>query len=361
MQMLRGTFKNDKTSLSKIKENLIKPSLEKFFVWLRLRANFKPEEEDTSNEELQFYGTSRCGNPDCYKLGPFGCFEYVKTKDKDGNDDYVRHYKGDYFNFRCAKCEKEFPVCQFQRCFDTSRGHEKDLISKIMDESCICNYCMIAKRKDTMTKICKAAEMNSPKLGANSRNISIQSIRLPDDLILPSAAAALNTYSAHLDMINTKKRKQTFEADVTVGKRFEKKQKLIEYEKKKMIEDQIDSIDWSGVLPFAGNEDALDKNINSNIARLEEMLQKLQRINTITCMNRVDSLMKKVCENRSELTEDEKKNAINLTKLCVKQILWKKSSREVRDDMSNIHVDLKCFNENYFAQVKKSGLNASLY
>ena len=361
MQMLRGTFKNAHDQTSKKKENLIKPSLEKFFLWLRLRTKFDPKEEDTSNEELQFYGTNRCGNPDCHLLGNFGCFDYMKTNDKDGNDEYVKCYKGDYFNFRCKLCEKEFPICQFVRYIKgtmTNLDQIELLRSGLLEENGVCNYCMISNRRGNSKWFSNshkiAADMNSPKIGADSVGMkSVPVIDLGSDV--SDSATLLNSYKVRVNMMQSKKRKERYESDITMGKRFDKKQKIKEFEKKRLIEDNIDKMDWSGVLPFTGNKDALGENIDKSIADLEKMLEEVQRCSEAKCIAGVKNLIDKVCMKRSELTKDEKTNAIYLAKMCTKDILYR-TPHKVKD-LDRIKINLNCSSENNFAQILKGGCN----
>ena len=365
MQMLRGTFKNAHDQTSKKKENLIKPSLEKFFLWLRLRAKFKPEEEDTSNEELQFYGTNRCGNPDCHLLGNFGCFEYMKTKDKDGNDEYVKCYKGDYYNFRCKLCEKEFPICQFVRYIKgtmTNLDQIELLRSGLLQENGVCNYCMISNRRGNSKWFSNsrgiAADMNEPKIGADSVGISVPSIDWTGWDGVTDSAKLLMEYSAPIRALKEKNRRESYpshEPDITMVQRFNKRQKTKEFEKKQLIENNIDKMDWSGVLPFTTNKDALDDNIDKSIANLEKMLEKVQKCSEAKCIAGVKNLIDKVCLKRSELSEEEKRSAIDLTKLCVKDILYL-TPHKVKD-LDRIKINLNCSSENNFAQIVKGGCN----
>ena len=114
-------------------------------------------------------------------------------------------------------------------------------------------------------------------------------------------------------------------------------------------------MDWSGVLPFTGNKDALGENIDKNIADLEKMLEEVQRCSEAKCIAGVKNLIDKVCMKRSELTKDEKTNAIYLAKMCTKDILYR-TPHKVKD-LDRIKINLNCSSENNFAQIVKGGCN----
>ena len=143
-QKFYGTIKNahDVTNPSQKRENMIKPSLTRFFEWLRKEADFKRIREDRSNVETTYCSNCRCGHPDCSQLGKFSCHNKVLTvKILNGDIKVFEEEVCTHGAFQCSCCQQYFAICQYRMWLIRNEGCSM--------ASALCNLCVV---KQTLSR-----------------------------------------------------------------------------------------------------------------------------------------------------------------------------------------------------------------
>ena len=177
-------------SASKKHQHIIKPSMMKFFYFLRtilkVDQDLENDNEETCSTWTSYCPLCNCGHESCHdKL--FGCHEKVSTilfKFENGELKQEKKEISRCLNRtnRCCGCEKAFPICHFNMQLQLLREKPDLCVENWSQSKLYCNMCFSKDEMCAMSRTSKLLEGRNAKKPKKrrtfKRNLSRASISL---------------------------------------------------------------------------------------------------------------------------------------------------------------------------------------